>query len=136
MPWKIASVLLLTISVASAGLFMEESLRMRDCKVEILDFKVESTKAVLKLKITNPTLFPLNLRKIEVHQRNFEKTHTLGVYRGKLTIQPKSHVEVYIPVDLQALVDRGTKYGTGGTVYVTGVFGDATIPFSMGFGFR
>ena len=134
MPWRVASVLFLTISVVSAGFFVEENLRVRDCKVDVVDFKVESEKAILKLKITNPTLFPLTIRHIEIHQiQGFEKTHTLGLLREEQIIQPESYVEVFVPINTSNLHNLA-RYEIGGTVYVTGIFGDARIPFSLGLG--
>ena len=134
MPWRVASVLFLTISVVSAGFFVEENLKMRDCRVEVLDFRVEPAKAVLKLKITNPTLFPLNVRKIEIHRIQGIESRTLGCFTGRIIIQPSSSAEVFIPVNVQGL-GSAARYEIGGTAYVTGIFGDATIPFSLGLSF-
>ena len=128
MPWKIASILFLTISVASVGFFMEESLKMRDCKVEVIDFKPE--EKTLKLRITNPTLFPLKVKKIENYRDvSIANSETLGCFKGELIIQPGSSTEAYIPVNQP---ERGIKLQIRGVVYATGIFGEAEIPFSTG----
>ncbi|MBO8183680.1 MAG: hypothetical protein H0Z28_12990 [Archaeoglobus sp.] len=121
MDWKVASLLLLTVSIASAGLIMGEMVKMRNCRAEIIDFK----ENVLELRITNPTLSPLKVSKIEIYRDvNALNSKTLTILKTDMIIQPNSYADVYIPLNAE-------HYQLGGVVYATGFFGEAQITFFL-----
>ena len=122
MDWKIASILLLTISVVSAGFIMQESLKMRNCEVEA-NFNAE--KKILKLRITNPTQFPMKIDEIEIYKDvNVMNSEILSSVKAEIIVQPDSYTDIYIPL-------KGDVMQLRGVIYATGLFGNSEIPFFL-----
>jgi len=163
MSWgTLIGVLILALSIVGMGFVIEESLRIRDCKVQILDFKSDkyslTPKKVFRLKISNPTLLPVNVKRIEVYWdvetgSGKKLTYAHGFVTGKYTIKPGSNIKIDVPMKIYStnptnptnptnranlknflfgnLEDELENGEIRGVAYASSILGDVNIPFSM-----